>query len=106
MRHAHGAQQRDNRPRLLKRGKPDRIGRVQRQILRAFIVSDGQPLLISDLLARCYPRVEYFKKWHRNGVHAALRRFGVSLARLPHIQGRPTLWALNAQAIRCLSDRR
>jgi hypothetical protein len=92
-RSSEGAQRRARRPWLLNRGKPDRIGRVQRQILRAFIASNGQPLLISDLLPRCYPRAKRFEKWHRNGVHAALRRFAVSLGRLPNVQGRPALWA-------------
>jgi hypothetical protein len=36
-------------------GKPDRIGRVQRQVKRAFIAK-GSPLRIGSLLAHCYPR--------------------------------------------------
>jgi hypothetical protein len=71
----------------------NRVGRIQRQVRRAFVASSGAPLEISALLASCYPRLAKFKHGHRKSVHRALKRFAVSLGRLPHVQGRPALWA-------------
>ena len=52
----------------------NRVGRIQRQVRRAFVASSGAPLEISALLASCYPRLAKFKHWHRKSVHRALKR--------------------------------
>jgi hypothetical protein len=79
------------RGRPLLRANPDRVGRVQRQVRRAFIAK-GSPLRMGALLAHCYPRDA---RWQRNAVHRALKRFGVPLGRVAR-RGRPMLWGLAA----------
>jgi hypothetical protein len=68
------------------------VGRVQRQVRRAFVASNGRPLQIGDLLARCYPGTTDHPVWHRTNVHRALPKFAVSLGRT-NAQGRPIMWA-------------
>jgi hypothetical protein len=77
------------------------VGRVQRQVRRAFIASDGRPLQIGDLLARCYPGTTDHPVWHRTNVHRALPKFAVSLGRT-NAQGRPIMWAPNPELIRLI----
>jgi hypothetical protein len=81
------------RPWLLNGGKPDRVGRVQTQIRRAFIASGGRPLKIRDLLVYCYPAAIKHPRWRRWKIHCALPKFGVPLGRISTKQGRPMLWA-------------
>ncbi len=65
------------------------IGRVQRQVRRAFIASAGEPLRIGQLLRWCYPRQARFKRWHRNSVRRAARRFAQPIDR----DSRGVVWA-------------
>ena len=58
-----------------------RIGRIQRQVRRAFIASRARPLMIGDLLRHCYPRIAKHKTWHRWNVHRAAGKFAVLLSR-------------------------
>ncbi len=82
-------------------GKPDRIGRVQCQIRRAFVAADGKPLRIGDLLPRCFPGVDCYARWMRKSIHRALPKFGVSLGRTSR-QGRPILWAPKPELARLI----
>ena len=77
------------------------VGRVQRQVRRAFIAGDGRPLQIGNLLARCYPGTTDHPVWHRTNVHRALPKFAVSLGRT-NAQGRPIMWAPNPELIRLI----
>jgi hypothetical protein len=77
------------------------VGRVQRQVRRAFVASNGRPLQIGDLLARCYPGTTDHPVWHRTNVHRALPKFAVSLGRTNE-QGRPIMWAPNPELIRLI----
>lgn len=70
-----------------------RVGRIQRQIRRAFIAHGGSPLNIGQFLEWAYPASERHPIWHRTNVHRALRRFAVSLGRIPDRPGRPCVWA-------------
>jgi hypothetical protein len=70
------------------RGSPDRIGRVQLQIRRALIASDGKPLQMSDLLPRCYPREKKFKEWHRWNI----RRAAPKVAKRIGMDGQRIIW--------------
>ena len=65
-----------------------RVGRIQRQIRRAFIASGGRPLRIAVLLPWCYPRLSVFKPWHRTNVHRAARRFAIRVGK----HGRANIW--------------
>ena len=75
------------------------VGRVQRQVRRAFVASNGRPLQIGDLLARCYPGTTDHPVWHRTNVHRALPKFAVSLGRT-NAQGRPMMWAPSPELMR------
>jgi hypothetical protein len=53
-----------------------RQGRIGRQVKRAFIVSNGQPVSMRELRERwCYPR-QPFKHWHAWSIIRALRKLG------------------------------
>jgi len=67
-------------PNLRLSGTPDRLGRVQKQIRRAFS-SGGKPLGISALLRWCYPRASKFKPWHRTNVHRAVAKVAKPIRR-------------------------
>ena len=49
----------------------NRVGRIQRQIKRAFIASGGQPLLTIHLLEHGYPRVDHYERWHYVSIYRA-----------------------------------
>ena len=51
------------------------IGRVQRQVRRAFIASGGKYVWFGDLLRRAYPRSKRRSAW-RWSVYRALKRYG------------------------------
>ena len=55
----------------------NRVGRIQRQIKRAFVVSGGQHLLTIDLLEHAYPRVTHYEPWHYVSVYRAATKFAV-----------------------------
>ena len=66
-----------------------RIGHVQRQILRAFIASDGQPLSTSTLIRWCYPRLKTLpKSWQYKVVKLAASRFAKRIGRSENGSGR------------------
>ena len=71
-----------------------RLGRIKRQVRRAFIANDDRPLTARDLLAWCYPRLKRFLHWHRWSLRRVLVIEGRKVGRLPNKQGRPFLWTL------------
>ena len=72
----------------------NRIGRIRRSVKRAFIVSNGQPITVRDILARAYPRLRRFNDWHRWSCRRALLSEGaIAIARMRFTRGRPNLWA-------------
>jgi hypothetical protein len=86
-------------PRSLRRGNPhlkppkSRIGRVQRQIERAFIISDGKPLSTNKLMEWAYPRLRKPYHWCYRQLWQAAERFAVRIGRSKTGKGRPWLWA-------------
>jgi hypothetical protein len=77
---------------------PFRVGRVQRQIKRAFIASLGSPLTTSDLMRRAYPRGwDHSESWRYTEVRLAASRYAVRIGRSTR-RGRPWLWALRDMA--------
>lgn len=74
------------KPKPPKPGK--RIGRVQRQIIRAFIASNGQPLVTRELIQWCYPRLDRFQDWHRWNT----RRAALKVAAQIGLDGRRMMW--------------
>jgi hypothetical protein len=88
---------------LLNGGKPVRTGRLQSQIRRAFICSNGRPLCIADLLPRCFPAAKRHARWMRKSVHRALPRFAIPLGRIPDRQGRPMIWAPRPEICRLVA---
>ncbi len=69
-----------------------RIGRVQRQIRRAFIAHHYRPLTTIELMRWCYPKVTKFKRWHSYGVRRAAPKFAVAIGRR-RCTGYPVIWA-------------
>jgi hypothetical protein len=68
-----------------------RVGRVQRQIKRAFIASNGQPLTSTELLRWCWPRER--RRWHYKELMVAASRFARRIGRSQTGSGRAYLWA-------------
>ena len=58
-----------------------RVGRVQRQIRRAFIASNGQPLSTSTLIRWCFPKLKTLPSWHYKSVRVAAARFAKRVGR-------------------------
>jgi hypothetical protein len=86
---ATGSAMLGNRISIVNQHKKTREGRLQRQIRRAFIASDGAPLRLRDLLGWCYARSTEHPAWRVRGVHTALPRWAVLGARVG--------WALRAE---------
>jgi hypothetical protein len=74
-------------------GAKIRMGRVRVAVRRCFIASNGQPILVRDVLERCYPRVKRFRSRQYDLARQALRRVAVIVVRNRHGRGRPALWA-------------
>jgi hypothetical protein len=72
-----------------------RIGRVERQIRRAFIASDGRPLLTIDLMRWVFPRVSHYEAWRYWSVHRAATKCAVKVGRC----GKGNLWQPNNQLL-------
>jgi hypothetical protein len=70
-----------------------RIGRIRLAVRRGFIVSDGQPITIRQVLERAYPRQRRFTSWHYLAARRALRKEAIVIARGRFGRGRPNLWA-------------
>jgi hypothetical protein len=71
----------------------NRMGRIRRAVRRAFILSDGKPILARDVLERSYPRLRIFLRGHRRAVWRALCMDAVCIGRQLRGRGRPNLWA-------------
>src|SRR5512132_2785734 len=88
-------------PRLTRKGRfvviasDSRVGRVKRAVKRAFILSDGKPILASAVIAMAFPRVKRPTDWQRWSVRRALLQEAVCIARHRRGRGRPGLWSPN-----------
>ncbi len=82
-------------------GKSARVGRVQRQVRRAFIATNGRPIQIGDLLPRAFPQAKTYARWMRKSVQRAIPKFGVSLGRI-NARGRPSLYAPKPELARLI----
>ena len=79
----------------------NRVGRIQRQIKRAFIASGGQPLLTIHLLEHGYPRVDHYERWHYVSIYRAASKFAVHVAG----PGRAfVIWAPNRELAALLAE--
>ena len=67
----------------------NRVGKVQRGVRRAFIASDGAPLLTRDLLKWTCPREDWYPQARYRSLARAATRFAVKLGRC----GKGNLWA-------------
>jgi hypothetical protein len=76
----------------------NRISRIRRQVLRAFIASNGQPITVREVLVRAYPKLKRFNDWHRWSCRRALLRHATIIARNLRGRGRPCLWAPKDQS--------
>jgi hypothetical protein len=74
-------------------GAKTRMGRVRVAVRRCFIASDGQPILVRDVLERCYPRAKRFRSRQYDLARKALRRVATIVARNRYGRGRAALWA-------------
>jgi hypothetical protein len=72
--------------------KPRPRSRVRLAVRRVFVLSDGQPITIWQVLERAYPRLQRFTSWHYLAARRALRKSAVVIARNRFGRGRPNLW--------------
>jgi len=74
-------------PMLTRKGAPivvgakTRMGKVRVAVRRCFVLSDGQPILVRDVLERCYPRAKRFRSRQYDLARQALRRVATIVAR-------------------------
>jgi hypothetical protein len=83
-----------------------RLGRIKRQVRRAFIANNGRPLTTGELLPLCYPRLKRFDDWHRWSVRRALLQLAERVGRRMG-RGLPFLWAPKSAAMlptRCQTE--
>ena len=66
--------------------------RIRLAVKRGFIVSDGHPITIRQVLERAYPRLGRFVSWHYLAARRALRKEAIVIARNRYGRGRPNLW--------------
>jgi hypothetical protein len=100
------ARTRTSRGRRLVIASETRLGRIKRQVRRAFIASNGRPLTTGELLPICYPRLTRFQDWHRWSVRRALLPLAIKVGRRMG-RGLPFLWAPKSAAmlpIRCQTE--
>jgi hypothetical protein len=69
-----------------------RIGRIKLAVRREFIISNGRPITIRQVLQRGYPRLRRFTAWHYLAARRALRIEATVIARCRYGRGRPNLW--------------
>jgi hypothetical protein len=69
-----------------------RTGRIKLAVRREFILSNGHPITIRQVLQRGYPRLRRFTSWHYLAARRALRSTAVVIARSRYGRGRPNLW--------------
>jgi hypothetical protein len=67
------------------------IGRLQRQIRRAFIAAGGMPVRTRQLLRWCYPHLNRFERRHRVSMYQVAPRFAVNI--------KVGLWGPNAELL-------
>ena len=72
-----------------------RVGRIRRAVKRCFILADGAPITIRQVMERSYPRLQRFTAWHYLAARRALRKEATIIARNRHGRGRPNLWSPN-----------
>lgn len=78
---------------LLLKGAKSRPGsRIRRAVSREFILSDGEPILVRDVLLRAYPRQIRFRSRQYDLARCALRKVATIIARNRFGRGRPNLW--------------
>ena len=68
--------------------------RIRLATHRCFILSDGGPITIRQVLERAYPRLRRFTSWHYLAARRALRKEAVIVGRNRFGRGRANLWAL------------
>jgi len=73
-------------------GAKSRMGRVRVAVRRCLILSDDRPILVRDVLQRCYPRVRKYRSRQYELARAALRRVAICVGCQLHARGRPRLW--------------
>jgi hypothetical protein len=85
---------RSPRPRkiVIPPNSPIRVGHIKRAIKRSFIAL-GCPLSTTDLIRRCYPRMQIFQSWQYATVRLAARAVARPVGRSERGKGRPWLWA-------------
>ena len=74
-----------------------RLGRIRVAVRRTFILSDGEPICVGDVLQRAYPRLKRFQDWHRWSVRRALLHDAEVIGRKRFGSGRANLWVLKAR---------
>jgi hypothetical protein len=69
--------------------------RIRRAVRQQFIVSNGEPILVREVLERAYirRRPKRFAPWHYCSAYRALRQVAIVVARNRFGRGRPALWA-------------
>src|SRR5262249_50859603 len=66
--------------------------RIRTAVRRAFIASNSEPICISDVLKRAYPRLKVYPHKHRWSVRRALLIDAEVIGRRRFGRGRPNLW--------------
>jgi hypothetical protein len=89
------AHTRSSRPRVYPKPPKNhayRVGRVQRQIRRAFIANNGQPLTTNVLMRWAYPQLRKPFHWCYRQLWEAAERYATRIGRSKTGSGRPWLW--------------
>jgi len=55
--------------------------RIRLAVGRGFILSDGQPITVRQVLERAYPRLRRFTSWHYLAARRALRKSAIVVGR-------------------------
>lgn len=81
---------------------PVRIGRVQRQVKRAFLAGNGRPMTTADLARWCYPRVKRYRDWHYRNVRRAAEHWAERIAPGRGGQGHSVTWRPKPELLRLI----
>jgi hypothetical protein len=73
----------------------DRIGWLQRAVLRELVIRNGEPATTADFLRRAFPRMRRFEPWRYEDTRRAAKKFAVRVGRAGS-KGRPVTWMPNA----------
>lgn len=73
-----------------------RMGRLRVAVRRAFILANGKPICIGDVLRFAYPRFKRVPNGYRWSVRQALLRDAEIVGRMRVGRGRPNLWVPKA----------